>query len=104
MTTGARRSPRRRTPPMADAETREMKQGAGDAFAAAFELVATPAIFGFLGWLLDGRLGTFPIFTIAFSAITLAYASWRLARSFGEDLEKARIARRAAWQAEGPLA
>jgi len=89
---------------MADAEPREMKQGFGDAFAAAFELVVTPAIFGFLGWLLDGRLGTFPIFTIAFAAITLAYASWRLARSYGADLEKARIERRAAWQAEGPLA
>ncbi len=33
-----------------------------------------------------------------------AYASWRLARSYGADLEKARIERRAAWQAEGPLA
>ena len=39
---------------MAKAETREMKQGFGDAFAAAFELVITPVIFGFLGWLVDG--------------------------------------------------
>ena len=89
---------------MADVETREMKQGFGDAFAAAFELVVTPAIFGFLGWLLDSRLGTVPVFTIVFSAITLAYASWRLSRTYGEDLEKARVERRAAWQAEGPLA
>ena len=85
---------------MAEAEAREIRQGFGDAFAAAFELVVTPAIFGFLGWLLDGRLDTFPVFTIAFTAITLAYASWRLARSYGEDLEQARIERRAAWQAE----
>ncbi|MEC8999393.1 MAG: AtpZ/AtpI family protein [Actinomycetota bacterium] len=98
------RKPAAEDSPMADAETRKMKQGFGDAFAAAFELVATPAIFGFLGWLLDGRLGTFPVFTIGLSAITLAYASWRLARTFGEDLEKARVERRAAWQAEGPLA
>ena len=41
---------------MATAETREMRQGFGDAFAAAFELAVTPAIFGFLGWLLDGRI------------------------------------------------
>ena len=89
---------------MADVETREMKQGFGDAFAAAFELVVTPGIFGFLGWLVDSRLGLFPVFTVAFAVITLAYASWRLARSYGADLEKARIERRAAWQAEGPLA
>ena len=63
---------------MAKARTREMREGSGDAFAAAFELVATPAIFGFLGWLLDGRMGTAPIFTVAFVVIALAYASWRL--------------------------
>jgi F0F1-type ATP synthase assembly protein I len=86
---------------MAEAETREMKQGFGDAFAAAFELVVTPGIFGFLGWLVDGRLGLFPVFTVAFSVITLAYASWRLARSYGENLDRALVERRAAWRAEG---
>ncbi|MBI03683.1 MAG: hypothetical protein CL468_06595 [Acidimicrobiaceae bacterium] len=86
---------------MAEDETREMKQGFGDAFAAAFELVVTPGIFGFLGWLVDGRLGLFPVFTVAFSVITLAYASWRLARSYGESLDRALVERRAAWRAEG---
>jgi F0F1-type ATP synthase assembly protein I len=66
-----------------------MREGSGDAFAAAFELVATPAIFGFLGWLLDGRMGTAPIFTVAFVVIALAYASWRLAHDYGESLERA---------------
>lgn len=88
---------------MATAETREMRQGFGDAFAAAFELAVTPAIFGFLGWLLDGRIGTTPVFTIVFAAVTLAYASYRLAHSYGRSLEQARVERRAAWQAEGPL-
>ena len=86
---------------MAQAETREMRQGFSDAFAAAFELVVTPAIFGFLGWLLDGRLGTTPIFTVALVVIALAYSSWRLAHDYGESLERARAERRAAWQAEG---
>ena len=59
---------------MAKAETREMKQGFGDAFAAAFELVITPGIFGFLGWLIDGRLDLFPVFTVAFTfAVAKAY-------------------------------
>ena len=88
---------------MTTAETREMRQGFGDAFAAAFELAAPPAIFGFLGWLLDGRIGTTPVFTIAFTVVTLAYASYRLAHSYGRSLEEARVERRAAWQAEGPL-
>ena len=86
---------------MVQADTRKRREGSGDAFAAAFELVATPAIFGFLGWLLDGRLGTAPIFTVAFVVIALAYASWRLAHDYGESLERARAERRAAWQAEG---
>jgi hypothetical protein len=33
----------------------------------------------------------------------LAYASYRLAHNYGENLEQARVERRAAWQAEGPL-
>ena len=86
---------------MAEAETREMKQGFGDAFAAAFELVVTPAIFGFLGWLVDGRLDLFPVFTVAFAVVTLAYASWRLARTYGASLDQALADRRAAWRAEG---
>ena len=94
---------RRRITTMTTAETREMRQGFGDAFAAAFELAVTPAIFGFLGWLLDGRIGTTPVFTIAFTVVTLAYASYRLAHSYGQSLEEARAERRATWQAEGPL-
>ena len=31
---------------MKKADTRELKNGFGDAFAAAFELTVTPAIFG----------------------------------------------------------
>ncbi len=46
---------------------------------------------------------TTPIFTIVFTVVTLAYASYRLAHSYGKNLEMARAERRAAWQAEGPL-
>ena len=67
---------------MIKSEKREMKQGSGDAMAAAFELVATPAIFGFLGWLLDRKLEIFPICTLVFVAVTITYASWRLYKQF----------------------
>ena len=39
-------------------ERRELNNGSGEALARAFELVVTPVIFGFFGWLLDGWLGT----------------------------------------------
>ena len=42
-------------------------KGFGDGLSAAFELVVTPAIFGFLGFLLDRLLGTVPLFTLVFS-------------------------------------
>jgi F0F1-type ATP synthase assembly protein I len=32
--------------------------------AAAMEFVVTPLLLGLLGWLLDGRLGTQPLFTV----------------------------------------
>jgi F0F1-type ATP synthase assembly protein I len=37
---------------------RELNNGFGDALSRAFELAATPAIFGGIGWLLDRWLGT----------------------------------------------
>ena len=41
--------------------------GFGNGFARAFELAVTPAIFGFLGHLLDVALGTSPVFLIVFA-------------------------------------
>ncbi len=45
-------------------DNRELYNGFGDTLARAFEFVATPALFGFLGHLGDGWLGTRPILTI----------------------------------------
>ena len=78
---------------------REIRQGFGDGLAAAFELAATPAIFGFLGWLLDSYWGVFPIFTLCFIFITVAYGSWRLYRDYTDRLERAAADRRSIWQA-----
>jgi hypothetical protein len=39
----------------------------GDGLSIAFELVATPAIFGLIGFGLDRWLGTTPLFTLVFS-------------------------------------
>ena len=78
-------------------EKLEMKQGSGDAMAAAFELVATPAIFGFLGWLLDRKLEIFPVFTLVFVGITITYASWRLYKQYTLRLTQEAEERRKTW-------
>jgi len=78
-------------------ERREMRDGAGDAFSAAFEMVVTPALFGLLGWFIDGRVGTFPIFTLALVAVTLSYEVWKLYRHYNAEMEAALEERRAGY-------
>lgn len=46
--------------------------GFGDGLARAFELAVTPAVFGFLGYLLDRALGSVPVFTIGLLLFALA--------------------------------
>lgn len=60
------------------ADRRDTYNGFGDALARAFELVGTPAIFGWLGWLLDGRIGTRPLFMLVFVFVTFGYMTWKL--------------------------
>jgi ATP synthase protein I len=60
-------------------ERRELNNGFGDALSRAFELAATPAIFGGLGWLVDRWLGTSPLFLIVFFFFAVAgvgYMTW----------------------------
>jgi len=45
-------------------DRKELHQGFGNAMELAVELVGTPFIFGFLGWLLDRWLGTAPLFLV----------------------------------------
>ena len=89
---------------MKKADTRELKNGFGDAFAAAFELTVTPAIFGLIGWFVDRQLGTTPLLTIIFVLVTVGYASWKMYREYSETLEKKAAERREIWQSNGPLA
>jgi hypothetical protein len=44
-------------------DRRDLYNGFGDGLARAFEYAVTPAIFGFLGYLLDRAIGTVPVFT-----------------------------------------
>ena len=68
---------------------RELYNGFGDGLARAFELALTPALFGGLGWLLDGWLGLAPLFTIVlflFGVAGTSYMAW-----FRYDAEMRRV-------------
>ena len=47
-------------------------------FTAAFELVATPALFGLIGYFIDRWLGTGPWFMIVLTVVVAAYEIWKL--------------------------
>ena len=68
------------------ADRRALTNGFGDALAMAFEMVATPAVFGFLGWLLDRWLGTEPLFLLAFVVIVFVYEVWKLFLGYGQAM------------------
>jgi F0F1-type ATP synthase assembly protein I len=69
-------------------QRRELHDGFGEALTRAFELVVTPVIFGFFGWLLDGRLGTRPLFMFAFFALVMGYEFWKLYVAYDADMER----------------
>ena len=86
---------------MDEREQREMRRGAGDAFAAAFEMIVTPALFGLLGWFIDSRLGLFPVFTLVLAAVVLAYETHKLYANYVLALDEALQQRRAGY-GKGP--
>jgi hypothetical protein len=47
-------------------DKRDLYNGFGDSLARAVEFVAVPAVFGFLGHVLDGAVGTASVFTVGF--------------------------------------
>jgi len=58
---------------------RDLHRGFGGAFSAAFELALTPAVFAGLGYLLDGWLGLFPVFTLGllgFALVGMFVRAW----------------------------
>lgn len=67
-------------------ERRELNNGFGESLARAVELVVTPLIFGGLGYLLDQRLHTAPLFMLVFGLWTFAYVMWRTMQGYGQAM------------------
>lgn len=65
-----------------------MNRGFSDAMAGAVELALTPAIFGFIGWLLDGWLGTRPVFMLGLGLFTLLYVGWRMMKGYDAEMRE----------------
>lgn len=70
------------------ADRRDLNRGFSDAMARAVELALTPAIFGFLGWLVDGWLGTRPVFMLGLGLFTVCYVAWRMMRGYDEEMRE----------------
>lgn len=89
---------------MTNAQPSQPTNNYGDGLSIAFELVATPTIFGFLGFLLDRWVGTTPLFVIGFSLVAcctvLSLTMWR----YHHEMARADAERRAARTAAGPRA
>jgi F0F1-type ATP synthase assembly protein I len=73
---------------------REVNTGFGDGLAAAFEMVATPVIFAFIGHLLDDRFGTGRVFMLSFGLVVFGYMIWKLVARYSAEMD--------AHQAAGP--
>lgn len=72
-------------------------EGADDGVTAAFELVLTPALFAFFGWLIDRWLNTTPLFVLLLAGVVATYEFWKLwsqyttrMKSFEAELPDAR--------------
>ena len=66
-------------------ERRELNRGFGDTLTRAFEFAAAPAVFGGLGVLADGALGTRPVITII--AVVFAFIGGTVRFWYGYDAE-----------------
>jgi F0F1-type ATP synthase assembly protein I len=67
---------------------RQLTTGFSNTLATAFELAFTPALFGLLGWWIDGRLGTKPLFLLSFAIFVFGYEVWKLLQKYNADLDR----------------
>jgi F0F1-type ATP synthase assembly protein I len=76
-------------------DKRAMNQGFGDGMSRAFELVATPLVFGGIGLLVDRIAGTSPVFVVllgAFGVVGTFLRFW-----YGYDAEMREHESKARW-------
>ena len=67
---------------------RDTYNGFGDSLARAFELAVTPAIFGALGYWLDGKFGIRPVLMITLSLVTLITMGIRTIVGYDQQMRR----------------
>ncbi len=85
---------------MNDNDRRENVKATDDGFSAAFEMIVTPVLFGLLGFFIDSRVGTYPVFTLVLGFVVLSYEVWRLWSRYSDDMDAELEARRAGYGRE----
>ena len=85
----------------------QLNRGYSDGLARGIEIVATPAVFGGFGWLLDRWLGTDPFLAIGLGAFGVAGIFAKLWLGYDKDMAEAEAgkpwARPAGTAPEGPV-
>jgi hypothetical protein len=66
---------------------RPIGQGVDRGFNTAFELVMTPALFGFLGHLLDNRLGTGRLIMLTSAIFVAGYVVWKFVHNYNNEMD-----------------
>jgi F0F1-type ATP synthase assembly protein I len=69
-------------------DKRELNRGFGDAMSRGFELAATTAIFGALGWWIDGRVGTRPAVMIVLVVLAVIGQFVKLWYAYDADMRR----------------
>ena len=62
-------------------------EAAEDGVVAAVELVLTPALFAFFGYLLDKWLGTGPILLASLGGVVAVYEIWKLWYTYTQKMK-----------------
>ena len=65
---------------------RDVNNGFGEGLAAAFEMVVTPMIFAFFGFLLDRWLGLHLVFALTFGLFVFGYEMWKLVMRYSSQM------------------
>ena len=69
-------------------DRRDLYNGFGDTMARAFEVVFTPLLFGLLGWWIDGRTHTRPVFALTLGILVLLYTLWKLSKGYIATMQR----------------
>ena len=67
---------------------RDVNNGFGDGLAAAFEIVVTPLLFAFFGYLLDRWLGLHLVFALIFGLFTFGYMMFKLVKDYSAQMAR----------------